>query len=96
MPSDAGHEDASHFAEEAGLPHLCPATACAKAKRCRARCRPVAHRPQFSCPPCLAAGFEEIYAPYQRYLALCRWLVDAEAKLKAMPTTSADPMPGKP
>ena len=71
------------FAEEAGLPHVCSETACAKARRCRARRRPVAHLPHFSYPPCLATVWEDIYAPYARYRAYCSWLVDLDAKLKA-------------
>jgi hypothetical protein len=70
-------------ADEAGLPHVCPETACAKARRCRARRRPVAHRPHFSYPPCLATVWEDIYAPYARYRAYCSWLVDLDAKLRA-------------
>ena len=50
------------FADEARLPYVCPETACAKARRCRARRRPVAHRPHFSYPPCLATVWEDIYA----------------------------------
>lgn len=54
------------FADEARLPYVCPETACAKARRCRARRRPVVHRPHFSYPPCLATVWEDIYAPYAR------------------------------
>ena len=43
------------FADEARLPYVCPETACAKARRCRARRR-------FSYPPCLATVWEDIYA----------------------------------
>jgi hypothetical protein len=69
------------FADDAGLTHVCPETA--KARRCRARRRPVAHRPHFSYPPCLATVWEDIYAPYARYRAYCSWLVDLDAKLRA-------------
>ena len=71
------------FADEARLPHVCSETACAKARRCRARRRPVAHRPHFSYPPCLATVWEDIYAPHARYRAFRSWLVDLEAKLRA-------------
>jgi hypothetical protein len=70
------------FADEARLPYVCPETACAKARRCRAQ-SPRGPSPPLLLPALPGDGLGGHLRPYARYRACCSWLVDLDAKLRA-------------